>query len=105
MTRPGFMGLAMAAAVATMGTIGLAKTPPRPMSRKEIERTDPPMPDLLPAILPEVVTQAIDITAERRRLAKLPFWERRAIEAAEAKRRRRQLRNLAAASAGGFVSC
>jgi hypothetical protein len=99
MTRTGFMGLAMAAAVATMGNIGLAKAAPRPMSRKEIERADPPMPDLLPAILPEVVTNAIDTMAERRRLARLPAGELAIIEAAEAKRRRRQLLNLARASA------
>jgi hypothetical protein len=82
----------MAAAVATMGNIGLARSAPRPMSRKEIERTDPPMPDLLPAILPEVVTSAIDITVEKRRLARLPAGELAIIEAAEAKRQRRQLR-------------
>jgi len=74
--RLGFAGLAMAAAVATMGNIGLAKAAPRPMSRKDIERADPPMPDLLPALLPEAVTSTIETMAEKRRLARRPGSDR-----------------------------
>lgn len=103
MTRLGFAGLAMAAAVATMSNVGLAKAAPRPMSRKEIALADPPMPDLLPAILPEEMTSTIDSMAEKRRLARLPASELAAIKAAEAKRQRRRDRNRAAASAGGAL--
>jgi hypothetical protein len=101
MARLGMAGLAMAAAVATMGNIGLAKAAPRPMSRKEIERLDPPMPELLPAILPQAVTSTIDTMAEKRRLARLPAGERQIMGAAEAKRERQQMRRLSWASAGG----
>jgi len=101
--RLGFAGLAMAAAVAMMGNIGLAKAAPRPMSREELERLDPPMPDLPPAILPKRMTNAIDIMAERRRRKGLTAGELAIIEAAEAKRQRRQARNLAALNTGGFT--
>lgn len=103
MARLGMAGLAMAAAIATMGNIGFAKAAPRPMGRKELDLVDAPMPYLLPAILPTVVTNAIDVQAERQRLARLPAGERVIMAAAEAKRQRRQDRNRAAASAGGFT--
>lgn len=98
-----YAGTLMAATIATMTSIGLAKAAPVPMSRKEIALADPPMPDLLPAMLPEPVTTVIDTMAERRRRKRLSARELAIIEAAEAKRQRRRDRNRAAASAGGFI--
>lgn len=64
---------------ASMQLVGLARGAPQPMTQREQRLVDPPMPDLLPALVPEPVKRLVDRLGQ-------DAGDRAAIEAARLRR-------------------
>lgn len=87
--------LASALAVATTAaSIGLARAAPRPMSRQEIARIDPPADDMVAAVVPRPIKRALARISEANRRRRMSAAEAAIIEAAKVKRLRRNARRL-----------